>query len=94
MIFTEEKANNVSFPNITIGRRLRNGQPCAYIASADDGYVIYDTAAENYFQESPYSEPEKVIHYHKRIICPLNIDFSNFTWTAVPLADANPDFIF
>ncbi|MBQ6998301.1 MAG: hypothetical protein IJN62_00740 [Clostridia bacterium] len=94
MIFTEEKTSNLKFPNITIGKRLRNGQPCAYIASADDGYVIYDTAAENYIQQSPDTEPEKVIYYHSRIICPLNFDFSKFTWAAVPLAEANPKHIF
>ncbi len=94
MIFTEEKEKNLVFPNITIERRLRNGQPCAYIASADDGYVIYDTSAENYIQDSPDAEPQKVIHYHSRIICPLNFDFSNFTWAAVPVDEANPNYIF
>lgn len=94
MIFTEEKASNLNFPNITIGKRLRNGQPCAYIASADDGYVIYDTAAENYVQHSPAEEPQKVIHYHSRIIYPLNFDFANFTWAAVPVTEANPKYIF
>lgn len=94
MIFTEEKTSSLSFPNITIGRRLRNGQPCAYVASADDGYVIYDTAAENYVQASPDAEPEKVIYYHSKIICPLHFDFANFTWAAVPIAEANPKYIF
>lgn len=94
MIFTEEKATNLNFPNITVQTRLRDGEPCAYIAVANDGYVIYDTTAENYEQKSPDTDPEKVIHYYNKIICPLSYDFNKFPWEAVPIDSASSNHIF
>ncbi len=94
MIFTEERATELNFPNITIQKRLRDGQPCAYVAQADEGYVIYDTAAENYEQDSPEAEPKKVIYYHSKIICPLTLDFSKFSWQAVPKDTADQKYVF
>lgn len=94
MIFTEEKASYLNFPNITVQMRLRDGVPCAYIATADDGYVIYDTSAENYEQKSPDSDPEKIIHYHSKIICPLSYDFSKFSWEAVSKETVPEKYIF
>ena len=82
MTFTEENSG-ISFPNISVKTRLRDGKPCAYIATADEGYVIYNTNDENYEQSSPDSEPVRVNHYYSKVICPLSCDFSAFPWVAV-----------
>ena len=92
MIFTEEKSN-FNFPHISVKTRLRDGQPCAYIATADEGYVLYDTMAENY-EHNMDSEPVKVNHYYSKIICPLSYNFSSFSWEAVPMGTVSEDYIF
>ena len=94
MIFTEEKTTEVKFPNITMHKRYRNGELCAYIASADEGYVMYDKTAENYEQESPESEPVRVNHYYSRVIFPLSTNFSDFHWEAVEKSNINEKHLF
>lgn len=93
MIFTEQNTN-LKFPNISVKTRLRDGKPCAYVAYADDGYVIYDKTAEIFERTSPDSEPKKVNHYYSKIICPLSYNFSDFPWQAVPKSKENEKYTF
>ena len=94
MIFTEEITTEMNFSNITVHKRYRDGELCAYIASADEGFVMFDTTAENYEQESPESEPVKVNHYYTRVIFPLSTNFEKFSWEAVEKSAINEKYLF
>lgn len=80
MTFTQEKSGNENLVNITLYTRLRDGEVCAYIAEAKEGYVMYD--ANDIPTPSAEGEtPQR--HYHTRAIFPLSTDFDKLNWKAV-----------
>ncbi len=81
MTFTLEKCREKTFDNITLYTRLRDGEVCAYIAEAEEGYVMYDAL---HVPEAPSEEGvAEDISYHTRAILPLSTDFDKFGWKAV-----------
>lgn len=94
MTFTEEKTTDFSFPNITVLKKFRDGQLCAYIAKADDGYAMYNKDTQSYEINGTDDKSEKVTRYYKKIICPLSYDFSNFSWEAVEKDNINEKYLF
>lgn len=92
MTFTLEKCAEKTFDNITLYARLRDGEVCAYIAEADEGYVMYDS-----FRVPEAPAPEGVaedISYHTRAIFPLSTDFDEFGWRAVKRDTVDSKLIF
>jgi len=94
MIFTEEKATDLIFPNITVHKRFRDGELCAYIASANEGYAMYDKNAKTYETEDSEGEPVKATYYFERIICPLSFNFDSFSWEAVRKDSIDTKYLF
>ena len=81
--YTELLTNEFDFPNITVYKKLKNGEHYAWHIVANEGYVMYDTAANDvdYDEEG---NPFPIIYYYDQAHCPLFYDFTNFTWIAVP----------
>jgi hypothetical protein len=52
----------------------------SYVITADDGYMLYDTAQEPYIDEET---GEEHIYYTKQIYCPKDVDFEKLTWVAI-----------
>lgn len=94
MIFTEEKTMEFSFPNITVLKKFRDGELCAYIAKADDGYAMYNRNAELYDIDGTEDTEKRITRYYKKIICPLSYDFTNFCWEAVEKDNINEKYLF
>jgi len=95
MKFTQEVATDLSFPNITVYRKFRDGEVCAYIAEADDGYAMYDKSTDDFAHESPEGETAQISRcYYRKAIFPLSMDFSKFTWEAVSGDTINNNLIF
>lgn len=65
-----------------------------YTAKSQEGYVFYDPTEEHYEQESPDSEPIKVIHYHTIRIFPPNYDIDKFSLIGVPRDTVDSKYIF
>ena len=93
-MWTQEIATEFNFPNITVYRLLKDGEHKSWRFVSNAGYVMYDTTAEVYEQPDPFSPPVRVTHYFTNVDCPLNYDWDNFTWVAVPRDSVDENYIF
>lgn len=91
MTFTQEKSARSPFANITLYARLRDGEICAYIAEADEGYVMYD--ASDITADSADGEETTERRYHTRAIFPLSTDLEKLNWTAVKRDDIDSKYV-
>ena len=62
--------------------------------TANEGYVFYDTTAENYEQPTPDSEPIPVTYYYTLAYLALNYNFDNFPYVAVLRSSVDENYIF
>lgn len=93
-VYTEVIDTSFSFSNITIKKRLKDGVQIAWRVYPNEGYVIYDTLEENWQQDSPDSEPYLVTYYYTMAGLPLNYNFDNFHYEAVPRSEVDENYIF
>ena len=94
MTFRDEIATDIVFPNITVYRRFCDDVLSSYEVYSNDGYVMYDTTAEDYERPDPDSEPIPTIYYYTWVSFPARFNFANFTWVAVPRNTVPEDHIF
>lgn len=77
--------NNI-YPNLTVHQILKDGVHDGWRVLADDGYVMYDTAANDTALKFDEATGEMVevptIYYSIRVDLPVNFNFANFTWAA------------
>lgn len=92
--YTYEIATEFNFPNITIYDRLVDGVKSGWRANANEGYVFYDTTAEDYEQESPEREPIPVTYYYTVRYFNPNYNMANFSLVAVPRDSMDENYIF
>lgn len=81
--WTYEKATEFNFPNITIYRRLKDGIQTGWRMNANDGYVFYDTSANDFEIDPATFREVPVIYYYKVRYLTLNRDFTEFPFVAV-----------
>lgn len=93
-VFTYELATDIVFPNISVYRKFRDGVHCGYEVYSNEGYVMYDTAANDTEILDPEVGPVPTTYYYTWLSCPLNFNFANFTWVAVPRNTVPEDHIF
>ena len=93
-VYTFEIATEYNFPNITVYRKLTDGVQTAWRINANEGYVFYDTTAENYEQLAPDTEPVPVTYYYTVASLPMREDMVNFRWVAVPRDSVDENYIF
>ena len=77
--YTIELATDITFPHIDIYRKYCDGELYGYRALTHDGYVMYNTAANDTDPETG----EPVTYYCERAEFPKTKNFDNFSWTAV-----------
>lgn len=87
-------ATDLVFPNITIERRYSNGEHRGYRMTANDGYVFYDTTANDVELDPETGEEISVIYYHTIAFLPNNFNFDNFPYVAVPRDSVDENYIF
>lgn len=94
-VWTEQLANDITFPHIDIYRRYKDGVHDSYRVAPQEGYVFYDTTEEQHmYQDSPESEPYYKTHYYTIAYLPLRFNFDNFSYVAVPRSEVEEDYIF
>lgn len=92
--YTEELATEISVPNIDIYKTFEDGEHFGYKAQARDGFVMYDTTEENFEMADIDSDPVPVTYYYVGALLPLQTDFENFAWLAVPRDSVDERYIF
>lgn len=85
--YTETLATDITFPNIDVYRTYRDGVQTGYRIVPQEGYLMYNTAA-NDTEYDPETDTEvPIIRYYHVLHCPLIFDFDNFPWRAVAMLD-------
>lgn len=93
-VYTMEVTTEYVFPNLIVYKKLKDGVHYAWRVVPVEGYVMYDTAA-NWTDIDPVTGEEiPVIYYYTSLDCPLNANFDNFTWVAVPRDSVDENYIF
>lgn len=93
-VWTKELNTNYNFPHIDIYNRLRDGVFCDYQAIAHEGYVMYDTTANDVEFDPITMEEITVTYYYTLRGFPASFNFANFTWVAVPRDSVDENYIF
>lgn len=94
MVYTQEIDTRWVFPHITVYKKLRNGEHYAYSVKANDGFVMYDTTANNTELDPKTMKEIPVNYYYKEYSAPLREDFSKFSWVAVLQSTVDKKYIF
>lgn len=92
-VWTYEVATEFNFPNITIYKRLRDGIQTGWRANANEGYVFYDPNEINLELDPETGEDIQVTYYFRVSYLPLNHNFANFRYVAVPESEVPADKI-
>lgn len=92
--FRQELATDIVFPNISVFRKFRDGVHCGYEVYSNEGYGMYDTTANDTEILDPEIGPVPTTYYCTWLSCPVNFDFANFTYVAVPRNTVPEDHIF
>ena len=71
------------YPNLTIYNCYAENELYGYELTADDGYIMYNTAAKEIIVDPDTQEEVESIYYCKKAAFPLDKDLSNLTWVAV-----------
>lgn len=93
-VYTREIATDIVFPNITVYRKFKDGVHYAYDIYSNDGYVMYDTTAQDTEIDPDTLEEIPVTYYYTWLSRPLSFSFDNFTWVAVPRGSVDENYIF
>lgn len=98
MAYTFEIATNLNFPNLTIYRRLRDGEHVGYRLNANEGFVFYDSTEESIELKMDEETGElvevPVTYYYTLAYLTRNYNFDNFPYIAVPRDSVDENYIF
>lgn len=92
-VYTYEIATDISLPNITVYRRLKDGELTAYRLTANEEYVMYNTASDFTHIDEEGNEYERIEYYRQATIS-KSVPVEDWTWVAVPEADIPADQIY
>ena len=103
----ELRPSNITLPNITVKAKYRDDILISHVLTANEGFVIYDTAANDV---EPKTDPETgdlivdpetgavieipVIYYCREVTIPINVPVENWTWVAVLESTVDENYIF
>ena len=93
-VYTFEVAEDIVFPNMTVYRKFKDGVHSAYRVNANDGYVMYDTTANNTELDPDTMEEISVNYYYRMVGVPLSVNWSTFPYVAVPENEVDENYIF
>ena len=93
-VYTFEVATEYNFPHIIVYRKLTDGVHTAWRINAEEGYVFYDTTANNTEIDPETMEEIPVIYYYTVASLPMRTDMSNFRFAAVPRDSVDENYIF
>ena len=83
-VYTTELSTTITYENLLIYNKMEDGKLYGYVVKPAEGYKMYDTKDE-YVEYNPETDEEiPVIHYVDSADLPLNYNFDNFSYVAVP----------
>ena len=77
-----ELAEDISLTGITVYRKFADGVHKAYRLNTDDGYVMYDTSANDTVLDEDGNEVE-TINFCTLAYIPVSVPVDEWTWVAV-----------
>lgn len=93
--YTEVIAPDIVLENMTAYQQLHDGEPFAIRVYANEGYVIYDTTAEDYELDPETEKEVPVTYYYTMVTVPASAFSADaFAWVAVPRSEVNENYIF
>ena len=92
--WTYEKETKFNFEHITIYKRLCDGVQTGWMMEADNGYVFYDTTANNTYVDAQSGIVIPIVYYYRSRYLNLNRDFNTFPFVAVQESTVSADNIF
>lgn len=92
--YTEELNTSFNYPHIDIYNRLRDGELTGYQARTHDGYVMYDTDANDTEINPDTMEEVPVTYYYTLRGFTKTYNFDNFSWVAVLRSEVDENYIF
>lgn len=92
--YTYEIATEFNYPNIAVYKRLRDGIQNSWRIEANPGYVMYNTEANNMEIDPNTGLEVPVTYYYRSTTCPLNWNWDNFHFVAVPEGSVEENYIF
>lgn len=90
----EYRPSQYSFPNLTIEERYSDGILRGYRLTANEGYVFYDSTANDVEIDPDTMEQIPVTYYYTLAYLPLRHDFDNFRYVAVLRSSVDENYIF
>ena len=83
-----------NFPNLTIEGMYSEGVLSGYRLTANEGYVFYDSTANDTEMDPVTMMPIPVTYYYTLAYMPKNYNFANFPYVAVPRSSVPENNIF
>jgi hypothetical protein len=83
-----------TFPNLVIEERWSNGVMRGYRVTPAEGYVFYDSTANDTEPDPITGEDVPVIYYKTLAYLPSNCNFDNFPYVAVLRSSVDENYIF
>lgn len=82
------------YPNMTVKKRYLNDTFSGWSIFANEGYVIYDTSANNTEMNPETMEEIPVIYYYTATHKPARYNWDNFHYVAVLRSSVDENYIF
>lgn len=89
-----EVATDLQYENLTIYRRYVDDVHSGYRLNANEGYVFYDSSAEDFAPDPDTGVLKPVVYYSTLAYLPLNYNFDNFSYVAVSRDSVDENYIF
>ena len=84
----------ITLPNITVEEVLQDGVLIGHRLTANDGYVIYNTNANDVEYDPDTLEEIPVINYFRQATIPVRVPVENWSWVVVLETTVPADRIF
>lgn len=91
--FEVSEEHNI-YPNLTVYNRLEDGAEAGWRVNANEGYVFYNTRANNTEIDPDTMEERPVTYYYTVSYLPRNYNWDNFDFVAVPRDSVDENYIF
>ena len=93
-VWAEELNTNYNFPHIDIYNRYADGVLSNFRVAPHEGYVMYDSTANDTEYDPETMEEIPVTYYRTFAILIPNFNFDNFPYVAVLRSEVDENYIF
>lgn len=83
-----------TLPNITVEEKRADGVLKAHRLTVHDGYIMYDSNANDTEIDPETMEEVPVTYYYRQATVNIRVPFENWGWVAVPRSEVDENYIF